>query len=158
MGTLNRAALRLVLLAALLIPASTLMGCGAVIGTVAALATKVLPIIVEAAAVLDAIDLQAKQHFKQNPNRELEEKYVKAAARARLALSAASRASEGTRELDGGDVEAAFNQYEKAFQEVVGVLGPLGVVRPSVDGNLQAGSGSGALEIPLPRALSYTAE
>ncbi len=146
---------RLLLITALAVPAFCLTGCQGVLGQVAAVAMKVLPIITEAAAILDAIDLQAKAHFKANPNRELEEQYVVAAAKARLSLSAASRALKGTEHLDGADVEAAFDEYEKAFQEVMALLGPLGVVRPTADGALLV-SADGALLVPMPLALSYS--
>lgn len=155
MGTLKR----LLVFALLICISGPLMGCQQFLSKAAEVALKILPILAEAGAVLDAVDLQARSHFRENPDRELEEKYVKAMAKARLALSATARTAEGTNELAGADVEAGFNEYEKAFQEVMAILAPLGVVRITAGGDaLQAGEGDGALTIPLPRALSYTAE
>jgi hypothetical protein len=135
------------------VPTST--GCQQMLSKAAKFAATVLPYITEAAAVLDAVDLQAKQYFKLNPNPDLEKKYVKAMAKARLSLSAASRTAEGTGELAQADVQSGFDQFEKAFQEIMTLLGPLGVVRVVGDGTLQAGAGDDAVVVKLPRALSY---
>ena len=131
-------------------------GCQGVIGKVANVISKALPAIIEAGALLDAIDLKAKQHFNEQPNEELEKKYVVAMAKAKLTLSAASRLSEGTQQLDGANVEAAFKEYGLAFQEVMAIVGPLGVAAPLGDGTLQIGDGDDALMIPLPRAITLT--
>lgn len=145
-------------LLALILSAVSLLGCQQLLSKAAEFAAEVLPYLTEASEVLDAIDVQAQAHFRANPNPELERRYDTAMSKARLGLSAAARASEGTKELAGADVESGFDQYEKAFREIMAILGPLGVVRPTGDGDaLQAGEGDGVLLVPLPRALNYSA-
>lgn len=139
---------RTVIAATLVIP--TFAGCAAIRKVIA----KVLPIVVELAELLDAIDARAQEHFKQNPDADAEKTYAQIMAKAHLALSTVTRVAKGVEAAGDQDLEAAFSEFKKAYGDILALLGPLGVVVPTDDGTFSAPGDGGPLQVPAPDTLT----
>lgn len=98
----------------------------------------VIATVTEAITWLEAIDSVAEEYFNSNPDPATKKAYKKLYARAQTALSAAMRASRAAEKLGQEDIDAAFEEFRKAYQDIVVLLGSLGVV--------SVGYGSSTLE------------
>jgi len=119
----------------------------------------VIAAVTEAQAILDAIDAAASRYFVASPNSEAHKRYARAMARARLSLSAAMRTAQGAEKLDQQKVDEAFQEFRKAYQDLLAVVGPLGIAAPTKDGAVSlAVAEDGALLVPEPMALKLQLE
>lgn len=123
---------------------ATLPGCGAIISAL----PHVIAAVVDAVQVLDAIEAFVKRYFVENPDPPRELAVGKAIAKARGSLNAALRVAQGTEKLDQQKVDAAFADFKVAYQELLALVGPLGV-KPA--GTLAASPNG--LTVPTPMAL-----
>jgi hypothetical protein len=123
-------------------------------GSVLPILSSVIAAITEAGQVLDAIDIAAQRHFANTPNKSLEEEYGLAMSKARLALSAAMRTAKGAEKLDQQKVDQAFADFRKAYQDVIELLGPYGIVATSQDGNY----GTTGVQVVVPEPMALTLE
>jgi len=115
----------------------------------------VISVISEAAVVLDSIEAAGNDHFARNPDEATAKKFRKGISKARSSLALASRLSKGTDAAAKQDIDAAFDEFKKAYSDVLALLGPLGVVAPSSgDGTMAAPDGDGPLMVPPPEAFT----
>lgn len=128
---------------------AALGGCA----TVTAALPKVIAAVTDAVMVLDAVDGFIDQHFKENPDPAAEASVRAIVARTRGALSAALRTANAAQKLDQAEVDGAFAEFRKAYQDLMAVLAPLGVVTGKT---LRATAGQ--FQIPTPLALTLTVE
>lgn len=119
-------------------------GCAAI----AKVIEVILPLVVEAAEILDAIDAKAQVYFKANPDPETESTYGQIMSRAKLALSAITRAAKGAQSAEDQDLDAAFIEFRQAYSDILALLGPFGIVAPSTDGTFSAAVNDGPLMVP----------
>lgn len=139
---------RAFIIAALLL---TVPGCAAF--------AKWLPVVIsvlgEAGQVLDAVDNAAGSYFAANPDEEKQKTYGRIMSKARSSLALAHRAAKGTDAAAKQDVDTAFGEFKKAYQDLLALLGPLGVVAPAQgDGAMSAPAGDGPLLVPPPETLT----
>lgn len=135
-------------LALVLALAMALPGCAAI----ARIASVVAEAITEYGPILDVIASAADDYFDANPDAD-RASYAKAMAKARLALSATMHAARGATESTDQDVDAAFEEFRKAYQDVLAILGPLGVASPSTKHVLTVGP-AGVVHVPPPESLT----
>lgn len=121
------------------------MGCAAI----ASMLPTVLEAVTDAAQILDAIEKFVAGYFVAHPDPEAQAKANKALAKARGALNVALRATHGVDNLTQEKVDDAFSEFKLAYQELLGIVGPLGV-HPQGD-RMQATPGG--LAVPTPLAL-----
>lgn len=137
--------IRIILLAAAL--AVPVASCAAVVSA--------LPVVIAAVQdgmlVLDAIDSFVENVFKVRPDTDLQKKIDAAIVRTRLALDTALRLSQGTEKLTQAQLDAAFNDFRIAYQDLVALVAPLGV-STGTGTTLRAMPGGG-LQVPEPLAL-----
>lgn len=128
--------------------ATTLSGCAAL--------AKWLPIVInslgQAAQVLDSIESVADSYFAANPDPEKQKRYARVMGAARASLAASHAAAKGGDAAAKQDVDKAFAEFQKAYQEILALLGPLGVVAPADDGTLGAPA-DGPLRVPAQLTL-----
>lgn len=120
-------------------------GCAAI----ATALPHVIAAVVDAVQILDAIEAFVAQYFAAQPDKEKELKVAKAIAKTRAALNVALRSVEGAEKLDQQKVDEAFTSFKQAYQELIAIVGPLGV-KPA--GALMA-TQDGGLQVPEPRAM-----
>ena len=137
--------------------ALAMLSCFLALPACAALA-KWLPVVIsalgEAGQVLDAIDGVALAHFEANPDAEARKTYGQIMSRARSSLALAHRLSKGTDDASKQKINEAFGEFKKAYQDLLALLGPLGVVAPSTDGAMSAPTDDGPLLVPPPESLT----
>ncbi len=115
----------------------------------------VISVLGESAQVLEAIEAVADQHFRENPDEPTEKRYRQIMATARSALSLAHRLSKGADAASKQKVDKAFAEFKVAYQDLLALLGPLGVVAPAQDGDaMRAPVGDGPLLVPPPESLT----
>jgi len=128
----------------------TVGSCAAVVASL----PKVIAIVSDASLILDAIDGFVSNVFKAKPDPELEKKVDTAIAKARLALAAANRTATGAENLSQSQLTEAFSDFRVAYQDVLALVGPLGVTTGNGPGNgLKAAPGT--LQVPEPLALKF---
>lgn len=133
-------------LALALVTTLTLSSCAAV---VAHLPT-VVAAVTDAMLVLDSIERFVALYFVKHPDEDKAAKVAAALVRARGALNAALRSAEGAKQLDQGQVDAAFAEFREAYQALIALVGPLGV-QP---GGPALRAAPDTLIVPEPMALS----
>ena len=136
--------IRIILLAAAL--AVPVASCAAIVSALPA----VIAAVQDGMLVLDAIDSFVENVFKVRPNADFEKKVDAAIARTRLALDTALRLSQGTEKLTQAQLDAAFNEFRIAYQDLVALVAPLGVTA-GVGDSLRATPGG--LQVPEPLAF-----
>jgi hypothetical protein len=149
MMMLRRQALRLALLSAFLALPVTMTGCA----TLAKWLPAVIGAIGKAEAVLDAIEIQANAYFEANPDPDKKKKYVALLSKAHSLIAATHASMKGADAAAKQDVDTTWAEFKKVYQEILGLLGPLGIVAPSQDGTLSA-SPDGPLMVPPPDAMT----
>lgn len=126
------------------------VGCATV---VPALPT-VIAAVTDAVMILDGIQNFVDKYFAAKPNPALEEKVGDAMQKTRAALNVALRSAQGAQDLDQAKVDDAFKNFRAAYQELMVILGPLGVA--SAGNTLMAVPGG--LQVPEPMALTLKVE
>ncbi len=135
----------LVLALALVVGAASVPSCAAV---VSALPT-VRAVLVDALLILDQIDSFTDGVFAVRPNAELHAKIEIAISKTKLALATANRLASGSEKASQAQLSAAFEDFRVAYQNLIGLVGPLGVTTGDA---LRAVPGG--LQVPEPLALS----
>ncbi len=119
---------------------------------------RALPTVVstvqEAAMVLDTIEDFSRGYFVVKPDAEKQKKVSQAIAKCRAALSATLHATSGAQEFDQKDYDASFAEFKKAYEELLNVVGPLGVRQA---GALSAAPTGDSLEVPGPDTIASRA-
>jgi hypothetical protein len=111
----------------------------------------VIAAVTDAVVILDQIEAFVDAYFARNPDPPKQALAAKAIAKTRASLNTALRTSRGTEELNQERVDQAFAEFRAAYQDLLVVVGPLGVRPP---GALTAAPASGeVLEVPEPEAL-----
>lgn len=126
--------------------------CAAVVSTL----PKVISIVSDAALIVDQIDSFASAIFKVKPDADLEKKVSEAIILARKALAFANRTAAGAENLSQAQLVAAFDDFRIAYQDLLALVGPLGVTTGGGAG--ASGSDAGTLgvarlQVPEPLAL-----
>ncbi len=148
MVTFTRAAATLLTCIMLLVAAP--LGCAAL---ASALPT-VLALVLDGMQVLDTIEAFVAHYFVQNPDAKAQEIVRQALTRCRAALNVALRSAQGAERLDQAQVDAAFDEFKKAYIALMSLVGPLGV-RQVHGSTLRASlAADGKLEVPEPLAFS----
>lgn len=95
-------------------------GCAAVSAAIPLVAA----ITADALAILAGIDAVVSEHFRRHPDISLEvrQTYVQLHQAATRSLRALQMAADGAKSLDDGDVKKAFDEFERAFNELKGWL------------------------------------
>lgn len=140
-------AARLLAALALACSLSTAPGCA----TIAPFLPKVIAAVTDGALVIDTIDRFVDRYFESRPNAELQKKVDVAVARTRSALDAALRIASGAQDLNQAKVDEAFKEFRLAYQDLLALVGPLGVMAGG-GGKLQARPGG--LLVPEPMAMT----
>jgi hypothetical protein len=140
-------------LAVLLLTAS---GCATLFEKVLPVVARVLTIVQDAEQILNQVDAAARSFFTASPDKEREKQYTKALAKARSALNAATRAAHGLEKLDQQAIDQAFDDFRIAYQEVLSILGPLGLVQEKDDQLLLSAQFEDPVVIPRPLAIGAT--
>jgi hypothetical protein len=126
---------------------SVATGCAAV----APYLPTVIAAVTDGALVIDTIDKFVDRYFESRPNADLQKKVDIAVARTRSALDAALRIASGAQHLNQAKVDEAFAEFRLAYQDLLALTGPLGVMAGG-GGKLQARPGG--LLVPEPMALA----
>lgn len=116
--------------------------------TVAAWLPTVIAYVQDGAIVVDTIERFADKYFDSHPGTDLEKKADLAIARTRAALDAVLHVATGADNINKAQVDAAFDEFRKAYGELVALLAPIGV---SSGGALRAAPGH--LTVPAPLAM-----
>jgi hypothetical protein len=111
----------------------------------------IIAYVQDGAFVLDSISRFADQFFRTSPNTDLQLKIEKVLDQARTALDLALRAASGGEKLDQKQVDAAFEDFKRAYADLLILVAPLGV-HTSTDGSIR-GTPIG-LAVPTPMAIS----
>lgn len=123
-------------------------GCAAIMS----LLPHVIAVVVEAGQILDQIEAFVKRYFMNHPDQAKEIAVAKAVAKARSALNFVMRTTEGADKLDQAKVDAAFEDFKKAYLELMALCRPFGVYPESAP--LMTSNADGAvLVVPEPLAL-----
>lgn len=133
----------------LLVPAITTSGCG----TLTASLPAVLAAVTDGIMVLDGIQMFVDAFFRAKPNADVEKKVSDGMLRARAALNAALRLSQGAEKLDQAKIDEAFAAFRLAYADLLVLLGPLGVQQQGAAFKATPGG----LVVPVPLALTVKA-
>jgi hypothetical protein len=113
--------IRLTTIAILLALAAPLVtGCGAI----AAAVPLVTAIVADALAILSGIDTLVQEHFRRHPDVPMttRQRYAQLYDWTLRSLRALQHSAEGAKNLDDGEVRAAFADFEAAYNELKGWL------------------------------------
>jgi hypothetical protein len=111
-----------------------------------------LAVISDAVLVLQQIEAFARGYFAAHPDPVTQAKIDAALLRARSALDAATRLANGAQALDAKQFAAALADFRAAYDDLLVLVGPIGV-HHAVEG-LDLGTGYGGdLIVPEPLAL-----
>ena len=119
--------------------------------TVAAALPHIIAAIVDGGAIIDRIADYLAKWFALHPDPIIQPKVELAIAKARKALSAALHAAEGADKLDQAKVDAAFDDFKKAYLELIALARPYGVNMEGAP--LQVSPEGTSLVVPEPLAL-----
>lgn len=108
---------------ALLLLAIPVAGCSSIFSNL----PQVLAYVQDGQLVLSTIESFAASYFAVRPDADLQAKVNKAIAKAKTALDLAIRAAQGVDGLKQADVDAAFQAFRQAYQDLLSLLGPMGV-------------------------------
>jgi hypothetical protein len=87
----------------------------------------VLAYVQDGQLVLSTIESFANAFFAARPDASAQKAVNEAIAKAKSALDLAVRAAEGVDGLKQADVDAAFKSFSLAYQDLISLLGPMGV-------------------------------
>jgi hypothetical protein len=118
--------------------------CAAVVASL----PKVIAVVTDASLILNQIDSFVNGVFTVKPDAELQKKYAQAMEVARKALAAANRIAAGSEHLTQQQVAEAFADFRVAYQDLLALVGPLGVSTGNGDK-----AAPGMLNVPEPLAL-----
>jgi hypothetical protein len=126
----------------------SLFGCAEILSFL----PKVIASVAEAQIVLDRIEKFSTIVFAAAPNPALQRNVDQALDRCRTALAVALRTANGAKELGEKDAIAAFDDFKKAYQNLLVLVQPLGVAEGGPGAKLAATPGG--LTVPPLMALS----
>jgi hypothetical protein len=136
------------LLCGLLALFAPLTGCGAV-----ALFPAIAAVVADATAVLSIIERAVDSWFAHKPNPELHAKLNTALSETWSALRVATAATQGAENLTQEEYDAAFADFQTAYQTLHDMLKRNGILKGSRLS--MSPEGLEGAEIPDPVALSY---
>jgi hypothetical protein len=132
------------LLALLLLLVVPTAGCAAIFSNLPA----VLAYVQDAELVVSTIESFANAFFTIHPDQAKQKLVAEAIAKAKTALDLAVRAANGADGLGKADVDLAFKQFQLAYQDLISLMGPMGIHQ---GGALKAVPGG--LVVPEPMAM-----
>lgn len=103
----------------------------------------------DAELVVTGLETFEKGYYMVKPNPAQQAIVENGIADARSALDAGIRICEGTTELSASQVDLAFSDFRKAYIDVVGLLGPIGVKRGTPGTRMGASPGGYVAPDPL---------
>lgn len=129
--------------------ATMAMGCAAI-----ASITPILQTVIargqDAIIILNILQSAIGAFFAVSPNPSLQGKVDVAFQTAALALDAAIRATSGTVDLTAEQADAAFEEFRKAYDDLVQLLATIRIVTPTASTALQVRKGDGTYAlVPL---------
>lgn len=136
------------ILGVLCLSLAILLGAGGCAAVMSFLPT-VIAAVSDATMILDQIQTFVTNYYRDHPDATKEKQAMLALAKARSALIGAQRAAQGAEKLDQKKIDEAFQDFKVAYQEVLAIVGPLGVT--SGDGLHATEHG---LTVPTPEALN----
>lgn len=143
------------LLQAALIGALALISpLGASCAAVLSALPKVVAAVTDAAQILDAIENFSDRFFLAAPDEANERKVRASIDRARLALNAALRATQGAENLSQDALAAAFADFRAAYKDLLALTEPMGVKQAAPGAEQLMAATPGGLTVPEPMALS----
>jgi hypothetical protein len=108
----------------------------------------------DASLILTGVETFEKGYYTIKPNAEQQKQVEVAIARARSAIDAGLRICMGIKDLSQSQIGSAFSDFQRVYQDVIALLGPLGAHRSPPGSRFGAGSGGGyAIPDPLVLAL-----
>lgn len=114
----------------------------------------VIAYILDGMQVLDVVAAFVDRYFVQHPNPVAQARVADALAKARNALNVALRSAQGAEKMDNAQVDAAFDDFKKAYLDLISLVRSFGMnVTTTPTGNMKAtlsASGEEALEVPEP--------
>jgi hypothetical protein len=128
--------------------------CAAVVASL----PKVIAVVTDASLILDQINTFVNGVFAAadaagKPETDLQKKFNEAITKARSALAAANRTAAGAENLSQSQIAEAFADFRAAYQDLLALVGPLGVSTGNGNGDKAASSGP-SLQVPEPLALT----
>jgi len=127
----------------------TSMGCATLIDFL----PKVVATVTDAVLIIDEIERFVDAFFSVKPDPVLQAKVDVAISVTRQALGVALRTTDGAEHLSKQEADAAFDQFRKAYAELLILLKPLGIVSAGRNDLLAALPGK--LIVPEPLALRW---
>lgn len=139
----------LVLALAASMAAATNVSCSALVHV-----PKIIQAVDVTIQVIDAIDDFADNLFEVQPNPELQKTVKQAVARAKIGLQAGKDALQGVEKVSQAQYLEAFAEFRAAYEQVLALLGPLGLQVQGGELRARAAPGGGltvppATELPL---------
>lgn len=118
---------------------------------VASILPHVIAAIVDGGQIIDRIAEYLSKWFAAHPDPVVQPKVELAITKCRAALSVALHAADGASKLDQAKVDAAFDDFKKAYLELIALASPYGV---AVEGGpVKARADGATLVVPQPLAL-----
>jgi hypothetical protein len=124
-----------------------LLGCAEILSFL----PKVIATVTDAQMILDEIEDFVDTFFAVKPDPKLQRNVDQALDRCRVALNVALRTASGAEDLNEQQVEAAFDNFQKAYRNLLVLIEPLGVVQGEPGDKLSA-TATGLI-VPPPLAL-----
>lgn len=110
----------------------------------------------DAELILTGVETFEKGYYSVKPNPDQQKLVELAIARARNALDAGIRACAAITDLSQSQIGPAFADFQRVYQDVLALLGPLGAHRAPPGHRLGAGPGGYAIPDPLLITLAAT--
>jgi hypothetical protein len=133
----------LVLALAASMAAATNVSCSALVHV-----PKVIQAIDVTVQVIDAIDKFAADLFAVQPDAELQKTVKQAIARARIGLQAGKDTLQGVENVSQAKYLEAFAEFRAAYEQVLALLGPLGLQTKGGEMRARAAPGGGLMVPP----------
>ena len=110
----------------------------------------------DAELVLGTIQSFINTYFANHSNPTLQSTINADMQKAQTALDAALRATQGVQNITQDQINVAFADFQAAYADIIGLIGPLGVQQSS--SVKKASMSGGTLTIPTPIVIVQTAK
>lgn len=110
----------------------------------------------DASLILTGIETFERGFYAVKPNPDQQRQVELAIARARNAIDAGIRVCAAIKDLSQSQIGPAFADFQRVYQDVLALLGPLGAHRSPPGAHLGAGPGGYAIPDPLVIELPAT--
>lgn len=134
-------------------------GCAAtrpIVNTVTSALPQATAYAEDAELILTGVETFEKGYYSVKPNADQQKLVELAIARARNALDAGIRVCAAIENLSQSQIGPAFADFERVYQDILALLGPLGAHRAPPGHRIGAGPGGYAIPDPLLITLAAT--